>query len=322
HGSAGHDMMDATAEALEAMSRFLAAHGVTSFLPTTVAASRERTSEAIANVSRHGRACSGAQPLGVHLEGPYLNPDQRGAQPPQHLRPPDPAEFSDWLASGAVRLMTLAPELPGALELIDRGHREGIEFALGHTAAAYEQVLEAADHGLRQASHTFNGMPALHHRSPGTLGAVLADGRLYAQVIVDGVHVHPAIAKVLFRAKGVNRTILISDAMRAAGLNDGLYDLGGQSISVRGGVARTAAGSLAGSTLSLDAAVRNALRCGDMSLPQALPMATSVPAAAMGLAAVKGRLAPGADADVVLLDDALNVRLTIVAGQVVHDRLN
>ncbi len=318
HGSGGHDTMDATPEALHGMARFLARHGVTGYFPTTIAASPQATRAAIDNIVHCPQPANGARHLGLHLEGPCLNPEHRGAQPQEHLRAPDPAEYGDWLASGVVRLITIAPELEGALALIERGAPRRVEFAVGHSGATYEQVLRAADCGLRQATHTFNGMAGLHHREPGTVGAVLADERIYAQVIADGIHIHPAIVQVLIRAKGVRRTILITDAMRAAGLGDGAYDLGGQTIWVQGGIARTAAGGLAGSSLTLDAAVRNVMRFTGLSLGQCVAMASTVPAEAMGLAGTKGTLAPGADADVVLLGPDLDVHLTMVAGQVVY----
>jgi len=318
HGSSGHDVMEATPEALHSMARFLARHGVTAYFPTTCAASSQATWAAIENVARCPQPADGAQHLGLHLEGPYANPEHRGAQPPEQLRLPDPDEYAAWLANKAVRLITIAPELPGALDLIERGASQGIKFAVGHSGASYEQMLAAADRGLQQATHTFNGMLGLHHREPGTAGAVLADERIYAQVIADGVHLHPAVVKVLIRAKGVGRTILITDGMRATGVGDGEYDLGGQAIRVEGGIARTAAGGLAGSTLTLDAAVRNAMRFAGLSLAESVAMASAVPAEAMGLAGRKGCLAPGADADVVLLDANLHVRLTMIAGHIVY----
>jgi N-acetylglucosamine-6-phosphate deacetylase len=318
HGGAGHDAMDATPTALAAMGRFFARHGVTAYLPTTFAAPGQTIQAAIDNVACCPQPAGGARHLGLHLEGPYCNPEHRGAQPLEQIRPPDHREYSPWLEGGWVRLVTLAPELEGALALIEAGSSRGVEFAVGHSGASYEQVLAAADRGLRQATHTFNGMLGLHHRTPGTAGAVLADERIYAQVIADGVHVHPAVVRVLVRAKGVDRVILITDAMRATGLGDGDYDLGGHPIAVRSGIARTAAGGLAGSTLTLDEALRRAMRFADLPLVAALHMVTATPAAALGLAGRKGTLAPGADADVVLLDSELRVRLTLVAGQVAY----
>lgn len=318
HGSYGHDTMDATPEALHEMARFFASRGVTSFLPTTVSTAREAITAAIDNISTTEQPADGAHVLGVHLEGPYLNMEFKGAQPPEHIRNPDPEEYLSWLANSKVRLITLAPEIEGALSLIDRGIAQGIQFAVGHSGASYEEMLAATDQGLRQATHTFNGMLGIHHRQPGTAGAVLTDDRIYAQVIADGVHLHPAIVKLLVRCKTPSRTILITDAMRATGLADGEYDLGGHVITVKDSVARTEAGSLAGSTLTMDMALRNMIRFTGLSLSEAIPMATSVPAEAMGIKGQKGVLAPGADADVVILDTNLNVWLTIIAGQVVY----
>ena len=318
HGSYGHDTMDATPEALHEMARFFASHGVTSFLPTTVSTASEAITAAIDNISTTEQPSDGAHFLGVHLEGPYLNMEFRGAQPPEHIRNPDPEEYLPWLANNKVRLITLAPEIEGALSLIDRGVAQGIQFAVGHSGASYEEMLAATDHGLRQATHTFNGMLGIHHRKPGTAGAVLTDDRIYAQVIADGVHLHPAIVKLLVRSKTPSRTILITDAMRATGLTDGEYDLGGHVITVKDGVARIETGSLAGSTLTMDMALRNVIDFAGLSLSEAIPMATSVPAEAMGIKGEKGVLAPGADADVVILDTDLNVWLTIIAGQIVY----
>ena len=320
HGALGCDVMDATQPALATVARFLAQHGVTGWLPTTMSASREAIEAAIANVASCPQPQDGAQHLGVHVEGPYLCQRYRGAQAAEALRPPDPEEYDAWLQGGVVRLITVAPELPGADRLIAAGRRAGIEFAIGHSGADYETVLKAADLGLRQATHTFNGMAGLHHRQPGTLGAVLDDDRVFAQLIGDGLHVHPAVLRLLLRAKGRDRVILISDAMRATGLGDGDFEPGGQAVSVRGGEARTLDGALAGSTVTLDEVLRRVMRYADLTLPQALPMASGVPAAAMGMAGRKGTLQVGADADIILLDDDAQVHLTLVGGRVVHDR--
>ena len=319
HGALGCDVMDATPAALTTMAHYFAQHGVTSWLPTTMSASREAIVAVLDAVAACQQPPDGAQHLGVHVEGPYLNSAWRGAQALEALRLPDPQEYGAWLRSGVVRLITLAPELPGADRLIDAGRRLGIEFAIGHSGADYETVLAAAERGLRQATHTFNGMAGLHHREPGTLGAVLDDGRILAQLIGDGLHVHPAMMRLLLRAKGLARVLLISDAMRATGLGDGDFELGGQAVTVRGGAARTLDGALAGSTVMLDEILRRVMRHAGLSLAQALPMASAVPAAALGLAGRKGTLQLGADADIILLDDEAQVRLTMVAGRMVHD---
>lgn len=319
HGAMGHDVMDATPEALGTVANYLAQRGVTSWLPTTMSAPRAAIDAAIANVASCPQPRDGAQHLGVHVEGPYLNERYRGAQAQDALRTPDPAEYDAWLGDDAVKLITLAPELPGAAALLEAGRRRGIEFAVGHSGADYEAVLVAADRGLRQATHTFNGMAGLHHRRPGTLGAVLDDGRVFAQLIGDGLHVHPAMVRLLLRAKGRDGVLLISDSMRAAGLGDGDFDLGGQVVAVREGMARTQDGALAGSTVTLDEILRRVMHFTGLTIEQALPMASTVPATAMNMQGRVGVLQPGADADVILLDDEARVQLTMVAGRVVHD---
>jgi len=317
HGAVEADTMDATPDALQSMARFFASRGVTSYYPTTMSGWPEPIQAAIENVAACPQPEDGAQHLGVHVEGPYLDVTYKGAQPETYLRDAAPTEYERWLATGVVKLVTIAPERDGSLAFIDRGVAAGVEFAAGHSAASYEQVVEAADHGLRQGTHTFNGMLGLHHRRPGTVGGILIDDRIYAQVIADGIHTHPAIVKLIVRAKTPARTILITDAIRAAGCADGEYELGGEPAIVKNGIVRNKAGNLAGSTLTLDAAVRNVMAFTGLSFEEVLPMATSVPAEAMHLAGKKGVLQPGADADIILLDELLNVRLTLVEGQVV-----
>jgi N-acetylglucosamine-6-phosphate deacetylase len=321
HGARGYDTMDASPEAIFEMSRFFARHGVTSYLPTTMSESRDAIRLAIENVAQCPPSRDGAAHLGVHVEGPYFHPEFKGAQPERFLRNADPTEYEAWLTTGVVRLVTLAPERPGALDFIRRGINAGVEFALGHTSATYEQVIEAADRGLRQATHAFNGMLGLHHRQPGTVGAVLTDDRIYAQIIADGIHVHPAVVDLLVRAKGIRRTILITDAISAGGLDDGEYQLGGDKIIVKDGISRTLTGGLAGSTLTMDAAIRNMISFTGLPFQKVLSMATSVPAEAIKCLAGKGRIMPGADADIVIFDDDLHVRLTLVAGHVAFKNL-
>jgi N-acetylglucosamine-6-phosphate deacetylase len=321
HGAVGSDTMDATSEAILGMGNYFAQHGVTSFLPTTVAATAKDIQAAINNVSTTPRSFDGARPIGIHLEGPYLSYEFRGAQPAQHLRSANPNEYKSWLRKKEVRLITVAPEVDGVSDLIRAGKEAGIQFALGHTGANYEQVLAAVEFGLRQATHTFNGMPGLNHRFPGVLGAVLSDDRIWAQIIVDGIHVHPAVVKLLVITKGVDRTILVTDAIRASGMPDGDYSLGDQTVHVKDGVASTDAGGLAGSTLTMDQALRNVMEFANLNLTEALPMATRVPAAALRLENHKGSIASGFDADIVVLDESYHVRLTMVGGRVVYRNL-
>jgi len=319
HGSAGSDTMDATPAAIQTMAEFFARHGVTSYLPTTITAPSPAIDAAIHNVIAMAQPRAGAQHLGVHLEGPYIGSQFRGAQPQEWLRSPDLQEYEKWFNTGAIRLVALAPELPGAIEMIERGARQEIRFSVGHSSASYEQVEQAADHGLSQATHTFNGMTGLHHREPGAAGAVLTDERIYAEIIADGIHLHPAVVKLVVRVKGTGRTILVTDAIRAAGLRDGEYDLGGQIVNVRDGIARTSRGSLAGSTLAMDAALRNVMRFAGLTIQDALKMATTTPAEALGLSSRKGIIRPGADADLALVGPDFNVLATIVNGALVYD---
>ncbi len=319
HGGDGADTMDATPEAIYTIAKFLARHGVTSYLPTTITASTESTRKAIANLRNLSQPKDGAQHLGIHLEGPYLCHEQRGAQPEAHLRNPDPAEYADWFEDKLVRLITLAPELEGADELIRRATAAGVEIALGHTSADEAVARSALNLGARQATHIFSGMPAFHHRLLNVLSVALTDDRLYAQAIVDGIHIHPDVVRMITRVKSPRRLILISDSIRAAGLGDGDYDLGGETVRVQNGVTRRAYdGGLAGSTLTMDAALRNMMKFANLSLAEALPMATSVPAEVMGWSGRKGSLQVGADADLVFLDEKFNVCLTMVAGRVVY----
>ncbi len=320
HGAMGYDTMDATQEAIHAISSFLAIHGVTSFLPTTVSASQQDTLAAIRNIAHAQQSPKGAEFLGIHCEGPYLDKKYCGAQSPKHLRYPDPDEYKAWFTDKVVKLITLAPELPRAGDLIQSGINEGIHFAAGHSDASFGSLIEACSLGLDQITHVFNGMAPLHHRIPGLLGAALVDERIYTQVIVDGIHVDPAIIKLLVKAKGKDRIILISDAIRAAGMPDGTYALGDQSITVNNGIAQTQTGGLAGSTLSLDAAVRNTLLFTGLDIQDVLPMATSVPAEAMGLHR-KGQIAPGYDADILVIDKDMQVRLTMVSGRIIFSNL-
>lgn len=302
------------------MARFCTEHGVTSYLPTVWSAAPEVMTRAILGVAHCPRPDDGAHHLGVHVEGPYLNPDHRGAQREEVLSPPDPVEYRAWLETGVVRLVTIAPEMEGALAFIDEAVYQGVEFAIGHSGASYDEVVRAADHGVRQVTHLFNGMLGMHHRRPGTVGGCLTDDRLYAQIIVDGIHVHPAMVQLAVRAKTPARVILVTDAIRGTGMPNGVYEFDGQVMHVRGGVSRTPEGALSGSTLTMDQALRNVMDFAELPLHEALPMATSVPAEAMGLMGKKGVLAPGADADVILLDDGLDVQMTLVGGRVVYER--
>ena len=329
HGSAGADVMDATPESLEKMSRFLVRHGVTGFYATTVTASHAATLAAVENAARFAEAsksgnsedrAAGARMLGVHLEGPYLSPEYPGAQNPAHIRPPSATEFEELLAAGPVRMMTLAPEVPGTDILIGMAVVAGVRVVLGHTAATFEQATAAIDAGVSQATHTYNAMTGLHHRHPGALGATLTDDRIYAQLIGDEIHVHPAAMRILGRCKGPTRTLLISDAIRAAGMPEGRYEMGRLPVIVEEGACRLEDGTLAGSVLTLDAALRNFMSATGWPLVQAWPVASLSQAQAMGIDREVGRIRPGVHADLVLLDGEAQVVATVVGGRLAYLR--
>jgi N-acetylglucosamine-6-phosphate deacetylase len=319
HGSAGHDTMDATPAALAALAGFYATHGVTGFLATTMTGSGEAIRQALEN----GAACvgpfeDGATLLGVHLEGPYLNVQMKGAQAGRDIRTADPAEYRPWLDLNVIRQVTVAPEFPENHAFIRDCVARGIVVSMGHTAATFDEVRQAVDLGVRQATHTFNAMTPVHHRTVGTAGAVLSMDEIACELITDTIHVHPAILKMAIRAKGIDRIVAITDAIRGAGMPDGQYDLGGQLVTVCDGMATIDGGSLAGSTLTMDRGLRNILAATGLSLSEAWPMTSANAAAQLGIADRKGRLAVGHDADIVLLDHENNVRLTIAEGRVVY----
>lgn len=324
HGALGYDTMDATPAALREMAAYYARHGVTGFLATTVTAPLDEMCAALDTIAgvmaadAAGGRPAGARLLGAHVEGPYLDPERLGAQDPRHVLRPAPHEFRRLLRPGVTRLLTLAPEAPGNADLIAHAYQQGIVVSAGHTRATYEEMERAVERGLRHVTHLFNGMEPLHHRHPGVVGAALTLPALTCELIADGVHVHPAVLHLAVRAKGIDGIILVTDAMRGAGMPDGRYTLGGLDVTVRGGEARLAGGNLAGSTLTLERAVANIMAATGLALHEALPMATASPARVLGLDDRRGALAPGYDADLIALGPGLRVDLTMVGGEIVH----
>jgi N-acetylglucosamine-6-phosphate deacetylase len=321
HGGAGHDVMEADGTSLAAIERHMADHGVTSYLPTTVTAPMDRTLAALERlgkaVARRDEADGSARPLGIHLEGPFISHVKRGVHPPEHLLSPTP-EMLDrfWQASqGTVRMMTIAPELPGAEETIRSARVLGIQASLGHSDATYDQARAAINAGAGHATHTFNAMRVLDHRNPGILGAVLADDAMSADIIADGIHVHPSVVRVFLQAKGPESAILITDAISATGMPEGRYRLGPLEVEVKGGRCEQQ-GKLAGSVLTLDRAVRNVMTFAGWNLQQAVRLATLNPSRLLGLSAERGTVAPGRVADLVALTPEGEVVRTIVAGRV------
>ncbi len=320
HGSAGHDTMDGTCEAIEAIARFLATRGVTSFCPTTLSQPTEdimRAVRAVYDCMENGIE-GGAQPLGLHLEGPCINVKKKGAQPEQHIRAATAIDYKQLFTLGNIKLITLAPEIAENRELIAFARACGATVVVGHSSASYEDLVAAIELGVNHATHTFNQMEGLHHRKPGTVGGVLLLDQIYAEFIADGVHLHPAIVDMIVRLKGPDKAVAITDAISGAGMPDGDYELGGQKIVVKDGAVRLADGTLAGSALTLDQGVRNILKFTRATLVGAIQMATLTPARSIGVSDRKGSLEPGKDADLVLLDQDLNVVSTIVMGKVIY----
>lgn len=320
HGGGGREVMDADPAALAELSAFYASHGVCAFLATTWAASPKAISSALEAIqTAAARPLPGARLLGVHLEGPYLNPARSGAQNPDKITRADPASAEAWLASGLVRLITLAPEFPKNLDLTRRCARLGIRVSAGHTDASYEQILAAQKAGLTQITHTFNAMSPFNHRAPGAAGAALELPGLYCEVIADLVHVHPAALRLLYRLRGPDELILISDSIRAAGLADGRYPIGPDDprlLVVQDGAARLEDGTLAGSILTLEKALFNLKTATGRPLSELWPTASRTPARALGLQKT-GDLQPGYRADLTILDDSIAVLFTAVGGKAV-----
>jgi N-acetylglucosamine-6-phosphate deacetylase len=323
HGGAGLDVMQASPSELPRLNKFLTTHGVTGYFPTTVAAPLDQTCAALehladaiaAAASSNGNAAQ-ARPLGIHLEGPFLSHKRRGVHPPQHLVEPTLEIFERlWQAArGQVRMMTIAPELPGALEVIAEAARRKVCVSIGHSDADLEAARAGVRAGARHATHTFNAMRPLDHRDPGILAEVLTDQHLSADIIADGIHVAPAVVQLFLHAKGIDRAVLITDATAAAGMPDGTYQLGPLQVEVKDGKC-TMDGKLAGSVLTMDLAVRNVTKFAGWSLQNAVRAATLNPARAAGLPQSYGVLAPGAEANLVVLSPDGKVRQTFVRGR-------
>jgi N-acetylglucosamine-6-phosphate deacetylase len=319
HGAAGHDVMEATPEALNAISRLLARHGTGNFLATTVTAPLDATLRALSGLAKLLAKPSGegqARPLGIHLEGPFLSHQKRGVQPAESLLAPDIAVFDRLFeaAEGRVRMMTLAPELPGAPELAAHAIARGVRISMGHSFATAAETRALIAAGAVSATHTFNAMRPLDHREPGILGTVLTDDTIYADMICDGVHTARETIKLWARAKGPERAILITDAMSATGMPDGEYQLGGFAVQVANGRAM-AGGVLAGSVLTLDRALANFIEITGTPLEQALRLLTVNPATMTGLVDQAGSLAVGHAANLVAVDRAGRLAASIQGGQ-------
>ena len=324
HGGAGLDLMRALPSDLPRLGRFLTTHGVTGYFPTTVAAPLDATCAALGRLADAIEAAATAtdgnsvqaRPLGIHLEGPFLSHKRRGVHPPENLLTPTVEIFERlWQAArGHVRMLTIAPEIAGSMEVIAEAARRKVCVSIGHSDAEMPIAQDAVKAGARHATHTFNAMRPLDHRDPGIIGEVLTDDRLSADIIVDGIHVAPAIVKLFLQAKGRERAVLITDSISATGMPDGRYQLGPIEVDVKDGKC-TSNGSLAGSVLTMDRAVRNVTQFSNWSLRDAVRAATLNPAQSVGFSGQHGVLAQGVDADFTVLSPAGEVLKTIVHGQ-------
>ncbi|OGT42580.1 MAG: N-acetylglucosamine-6-phosphate deacetylase [Gammaproteobacteria bacterium RIFCSPHIGHO2_12_FULL_37_34] len=317
HGAANHDVMDGRIEALHAISRSLASKGITGFLATTMTASNDQLEAALRTIPLAMQTLEGAEILGVHLEGPFLSKEKIGAQNSRYVQHPNIALIHHWqkIACDTIKLITLAPELPHAIEFIQQLDTLGILASIGHTNATYEETRSAIQAGCKHATHLFNAMHHLHQREPGAIGALLMANDVTAELIVDGIHLHPAIVELALRCKSKENLVLVSDAMRATCLGDGQFDLGGQLVEVTRGKASLSDGTLAGSTLCLPQAIKNMQQFTHCSLIDAITMASFNPARILHLDRRKGSIEIGKDADLIILNEACDVILTMRGGK-------
>jgi N-acetylglucosamine-6-phosphate deacetylase len=321
HGGAGRDVMDASPDALPAVERLLYSHGVTSYFPTTITAPMDGTLRALEHLGQEIERASEnqesrARPVGIHLEGPFISHARPGVHPVADLQKPSLPLFERmWEASrGTVKVITIAPELPGARELISEATRRGVCVSMGHSDADLAQAQAGVDAGVRHATHTFNAMRPLDHRDPGIIGETLTDKRISAEIIADGIHVDPVVVRLFLRAKGAEGAVLVTDATAATGMPNGRYQLGSLEVEVKDGKCLHD-GRLAGSVLTMDRAVRNIVKFANWDLQRAVQLATLNPARTTGLTSNAGQLVAGAPADIVALNASGEVVKTIVRGQ-------
>lgn len=330
HGAMGHDFCDASDEGIAAIARYEASRGVTAICPTTMTLPEERLVPIAASIAKHAGltgaegtvACAQTTPadeaaiVGINLEGPYIAPEKVGAQNPAYVRGADAAEFArlQRAACGLIKLVDIAPEQPGNLDFI-REMAPDVRVSVAHTCATYDDARAAFESGARHMTHLYNAMPSLHHRDPGPIAAGAERDDVTAEIIADGVHIHPAMVRLAFNLFGDDRMILISDSLRACGLGDGEYELGGQLFHVKGNRATIENGSLAGSVSDVAACLRTAVTQMDIPLASAVKAATANPARALGVAGERGAIKPGYVADAVVLNPDLTVRQVVLRGK-------
>ncbi|EAD1930568.1 N-acetylglucosamine-6-phosphate deacetylase [Listeria monocytogenes] len=315
HGAKNYDMMDGSTESIQTVSMACAETGCTSFLVTSVSSSLEDLIQMIRQTKKVIGKEKGAKIAGIHLEGPYLNIEKKGMQNPAHLRHPDLKEMKKIFdeADGLIKMVTIAPELPGGIELIDFLKKRGVVVAIAHSNATYEEAQDAFEKGASHITHCFNAMPAIHHRAPGLVAAALENDSISVQAIVDGVHLHPGIVRLIHKIKGPDKMVLTTDALQAMGVGDGEYIFGGHQVTVTEGVARLQDGTLASSTVTMNKSLRLSNEFG-INLQDTIQMATSTPADILGMKNL-GRIEKGYSADLVLLDKKFEVLSTWINGE-------
>jgi N-acetylglucosamine-6-phosphate deacetylase len=325
HGANGADTMDATKESLGIMASTLPMEGTTSFLATTITEDSSaiekaltKTGEYINNLQSEGQA----EILGIHLEGPFIHKDKAGAQPIKHILNPNLETFKKWqaLSGGHIKLVTLAPELPGGSEFSQYLKNQGVVASMAHSGATFDQALEAVENGVSHVTHLFNQMTGLHHRDPGIVGAAFLNHNLMVEIIADGIHVRPEMVKLAYNQITDERMIVITDSMRAKWLENGVYDLGGQMVTVKDGQALLDENTLAGSVLKMNEAFKNIQEFTKCDIKSAIKMASENPAKQLNMFDRKGSIATGKDADIVILDDKMNVFMTLCKGKLAYTR--
>ncbi|MGN1400042.1 MAG: N-acetylglucosamine-6-phosphate deacetylase [Bacillus sp. (in: firmicutes)] len=327
HGAGGADTMDGTEAALHTMSTHLPREGTTSFLATTMTQSKQKIVQALKNAASYQKAknpAGQAEVIGVHLEGPFINPCKKGAQPEQFILEPDIETFIEWqqAAGGTIKLVTVAPEMPNGTAFIKYLADHGVTASIGHTDSTYKEVKDAVEAGATQVTHLYNGMRGLHHREPGTAGAALLFDQLKVELISDGIHICPEMIQLAIKAKGTDGALLITDAMRAKCLKNGRYELGGQPVNVADGRATLDDGTLAGSILKMIDSVRNMLQFTDLTLEDIITLASVNPAKQAKVYERKGSIASGKDADLVILNKDLEIEETICRGVTAYKKQN
>ncbi|WP_311468421.1 N-acetylglucosamine-6-phosphate deacetylase [uncultured Abiotrophia sp.] len=318
HGYKSHDVMDNDFEGIKVISEGLLSCGVTSWLPTTLTSSAQLLNDVCETIGNHYQEVTGAKIRGIFLEGPFFTEKYKGAQNPKYMSDPSVEKLAKWheLSQGLVNKIAIAPERKGVKEFIEFAKSKGVYTALAHSDATYEEAAAAVEAGANIFVHIYNGMSGLHHRNPGMVGAALSLDKVFAEMICDGHHVHPAAARVVTRARGPKETVLITDCMRAGGMGEGQSRLGEFEVVVKDGTARLKdTGNLAGSILELKQGVKNVVDWGLVSPAEALRMASLTPAQSVGIESVCGRIAPGYEADFIVVSDQLELEATYLDGE-------